>query len=405
MSFIKDEDAAFVQRLFKRYYIEHSGEVYVPERIQEREFGHFTFAEKVMVRHIGFTGPGELMQMLAEKAPLHVYHSTAFYKYPRAPMDQKEWIGSELAFDIDADHLKTPCRKSHDFKVCRSCLLDYPVDVERCARCGAPLEKVEWVCESCLETARSEAGKLLEILESDLGFERIRLAFSGNRGYHVIVSDEYVLDLSQQERREIVDYVMAAGLEMRLLGLRGRRVRMEAAPDLGEPGWRGRIARQALQLLVSGNIAEICELAGERRPQALTRDLEKLGEIEADRVPWSALSASSRRILVRAAMETAAAHVDAVVTQDVHRLMRLGNSLNGKTGLRAQIIDPNDLDDFDPMWSAVALPIDEEVHVRVIRSGGMRLHGLEIPPIYRGVARLPLAAAVLLLCRGVATLP
>jgi DNA primase small subunit len=405
MSFIKDEDAAFVQRLFKRYYIEHGGEVYAPERIQEREFGYFTFAEKVMVRHIGFTRPGELVQMLAEKAPLHVYHSTAFYKYPRAPMDQKGWIGSELAFDIDADHLKTPCRKSHDFKVCRSCLLDYPADAERCVRCGAPLEKVEWVCESCLETARSEARKLLEILESDLGFEKIRLAFSGNRGYHVVVSDEHVLDLGQQERREIVDYVMATGLEPRLLGLEERRMRVEAAPDLGDPGWKGRIARQALQLLVSGNVAEICELAGERRPQALAKDLEKLGEIEADKVSWNALRASSKRALVRAAVEAAAAHVDAVVTQDVHRLIRLGNSLNGKTGLLAQMIDPNDLDDFDPMWSAVALPIDEEVHVRVIRSGGMRLRGVEIPLASRGVVRLPLAAAILLLCRGVATLP
>jgi DNA primase small subunit len=405
MGFIKDEDAAFVQRLFKRYYIEHDGEVYVPERIQEREFGYFTFSEKVMVRHIGFTSPGELVQMLAEKAPFHVYHSTAFYKYPRAPMDQKGWIGSELAFDIDADHLKTPCGKSHDFKVCRNCLLDYPADAERCVRCGAPLEKVEWVCESCLETARSEARKLLEILESDLGFEKIRLAFSGNRGYHIVVSDEHVLDLGQQERREIVDYVMATGLEPRLLGLEERRVTVEAALDLGEPGWRGRIARQALQLLVSGNVAEICELAGEKRPQALTRDLEKLGEIEADRVPWSALSPSSRRMLVRAAIEAAAAHVDAVVTQDIHRLIRLGNSLNGKTGLRAQMMDPNDLDDFDPMWSAVALPIDEEVHVRVIRSGGMKLRGVEIPPVSRSIVKLPLAAAVLLLCRGVATLP
>jgi DNA primase small subunit len=156
---------------------------------------------------------------------------------------------------------------------------------------------------------------------------------------------------------------------------------------------------------VSKNIAEICELAGERRPQSLTRDLEKLGKIEADRVPWSALSASSRRILLRAAVEAAAAHVDAVVTQDVHRLIRLGNSLNGKTGLRAQMINPNDLDDFDPMWSAVALPIDEEAHVKVIRSGGIRLRGLEIPPISRSIVKLPLAAAVLLLCRGVATLP
>jgi DNA primase small subunit len=93
------------------------------------------------------------------------------------------------------------------------------------------------------------------------------------------------------------------------------------------------------------------------------------------------------------------------VTQDVHRLIRLGNSLNGKTGLRAQMIDPNDLDDFDPMWSAAALPIDEEIHVRVIRSGGMRLRGVEILPASKGVMKLPLAAAVLLLCRGVATLP
>jgi DNA primase small subunit len=93
------------------------------------------------------------------------------------------------------------------------------------------------------------------------------------------------------------------------------------------------------------------------------------------------------------------------VTQDVHRLIRLGNSLNGKTGLRAQMINPNDLDDFDPMWSAVALPIDEEAHVKVIRSGGIRLRGLEIPPISRSIVKLPLAAAVLLLCRGVATLP
>ena len=405
MSFIKDEDAAFVQKLFKQYYLEHGEEIYVPERIQEREFGYFTFAEKAMVRHISFASPSELKQMLAEKAPLHVYHSAAFYKYPRAPMDQKGWIGSELAFDIDADHLKTPCKKSHDFKVCRSCLLDYPADAERCARCGAPLERVEWVCESCLESARSEAGKLLEILESDLGFGKMRVAFSGNRGYHVVVSDEHALDMSQQERREIIEYVMAAGLEPRLLGLEGRKVSMKAAPDLGDPGWRGRIAKQALQLLMSRNVEKICELASDKRPQTLARDLEKLGELEADKVPWSALSASSRRTLVKAAEEAAAAHVDAVVTQDIHRLIRLGNSLNGKTGLRAQIIDPNELDDFDPAWSPVALPIDEEVHVKVIRSSGIRIRGIEIPPISRKLVRLPLAAAVLLLCRGVATLP
>ncbi|MBS7621674.1 hypothetical protein KEJ32_06150, partial [Candidatus Bathyarchaeota archaeon] len=372
--------------------------------IEEREFGYFTFAEKVMIRHIGLTSSSELRQMLVEKAPLHVYHSAAFYKYPRAPMDQKGWIGSELAFDIDADHLKTPCKKSHDFKVCRSCLLDYPADAERCSSCGAALEKVEWVCEDCLESARNEARKLLEILESDLGFERIRLAFSGNRGYHVIVSDEHVQGMGQQERREIIDYVMAAGLEPRLLGLE-RRLRDGVAPDLGDPGWRGRIARQALQLLLSGDLTEIYELTGDRRASALVRDLEKLRGITMDKVPWNILSASSRRIVVSAAAKSAAAHVDAVVTQDVHRLIRLGNSLNGKTGLRAQLINPNNLDDFDPAWDPVALPMDEEVHVKVIRSGEIKARDVQIPPISGKVVKLPLATAVLLLCRGAATLP
>ena len=106
-----------------------------------------------------------------------------------------------------------------------------------------------------------------------------------------------------------------------------------------------------------------------------------------------------------AAKELAAAHVDVVVTQDTHRLIRLGGSLNGKTGLMTKVFDPNDLDDFDPTRDPVALSIDETTHVRVIRSHGFKLFDFEIPPIKRKIVELPLAAAVLLLCRGVATLP
>jgi len=405
MNFVGEEDAKLVQRLFRKYYLEKSESVYVPERLEEREFGYFTFVEQIMIRHMSFSSPSELRRMLVEKAPLHVYHSSAFYKYPRAPMDQKGWLGAELAFDIDADHLKTPCKKKHDFKICRRCLLDYPADAEKCARCGSSLEKVEWVCDKCLESARVETRKLLEILEDDLGFEKIRTAFSGNRGYHVIVSDEHVLDMSQQERKEVIDYIKGTGLDLRMLGLRGRRIRVENAPDLTDPGWRGRIARSALQLLVAADPEMLYELTENEKAYSIVRELKRGRELMSDEVPWSALKPSAARILAEAAKENAASHIDVVVTQDTHRLIRLGNSLNGKTGLRAQLFNPNELDDFDPMWSSVALPMDEEIHVRVIRTEEVRVRNFKLNPSSRRIMKLPLAVAVMLLCRGVATLP
>ena len=405
MSFIGEEDARFVQRLFKKYYFESGGEVYVPERFQEREFGYFTFVEKMMVRHISFSSPRELREMLVERAPLHVYHSSAFYKYPRAPMDQKGWLGAELAFDIDADHLKTPCKKKHDFKVCRSCLLDYPVDAEKCSKCGGPLEKVEWVCDECLESARVEARKLLEILEDDLGFKKIRTAFSGNRGYHVIVSDNHVLDMSQQERKEIIDYITGTGLDLRMLGFRGRRIKTEIAPDLADPGWRGRIARSAFQLIMAADPGAIYMLTEDKRAYSIEEELKRAGKLLNDQIPWSALKPSAAMLLAEAARESAASHIDVVVTQDTHRLIRLGNSLNGKTGLRARLFDPNELDGFDPMWDSVALPMDEEIHVRVVRSEVLRVKDFKLEPTSKKIVKLPLAAAIILLCRGVASLP
>jgi len=405
MSFLTEFDAAFVGNLFRKYYRENSEKIYIPDRLPEREFGYFPFGEKMMVRHLNFNSPQQLRELLVERAPLHIYHSAAFYRYPRAPMEQKEWLGAELIFDIDADHLKTPCKKAHDFKICKRCLLDYPVEAERCSKCGGALEKIEWVCDECLQSAREEARKLLEFLEEDFGFQEIRMAFSGNRGYHIIVKDREVINLDQMERKEIVDYVTGIGLDPRFLGLDGRKISLDYAPDLGDPGWRGKIARSAVEIMMTFDAESLYELTGDEKAYSIIEELKSVRERWSDKPPWSLLKPSTRRFLFDAAKELAAAHVDVVVTQDTHRLIRLGGSLNGKTGLMTKVFDPNDLDDFDPTRDPVALSIDETTHVRVIRSHGFKLFDFEIPPIKRKIVELPLAAAVLLLCRGVATLP
>lgn len=404
MSFIRDHDSAFVKKLFKQFYTKKSENLFIPSKLSEREFGYFPFGEKVMVRHLGLSSPAELGELVSKKVPLHIYYSAAFYKYPRAPMDEKEWLGAELIFDIDADHLKTPCKKSHDFKICKNCLLEYPIDFERCNECGGQLEKIEWVCEKCLETARAEARKLLEMLEDDLGFREIHMAFSGNRGYHVVVKDQEVLNLTQLERKEIVEYVAGMGLDIKFLGLDRRRINLEFAPDLGDPGWRGRIARSALEILLTFDADALYELTGNKIARQVVEEFNSIKEMWPEKLPWNLLGPSARRLLFEAAREHAASHIDVVVTQDVHRLIRLGNSLNGKTGLMAKVFDPNYLDDFHPAIDPVVLPMEEEVYVRIIRSNEFQLAGLSLPPVRKEVLKLPIAVAAFLLCKGVATL-
>lgn len=405
MSFLGPRESRFVERVFRRFYEENYRLLYVPERIQEREFGYFTFGEKIMVRHLSVASEEELWRLAVEAAPLHLHYSAAFYRYPKAPMEEKEWMGAELIFDIDADHLETGCGKSHDFKVCPACRTPHPRDSETCPSCGGKLMKVEWVCELCLEAAREEARKLLDFLQLDLGFRRISMAFSGNRGYHVVVKDEGVLGLGQRERKEIADYILGVGLEPKAMGLTARSVDPETAPDLSDPGWRGRIARAALQLASQPSAEQLHRLTGDPRAWRCAEEVKALAEAWGEKPGWNALSLGCRLLLFKAAARLSSSHIDSVVTTDTHRLLRLGNSLNGKTGMLAKVFDPGALDDFDPFTEALALPMDQEAEIHVISSPRFRLGDQEYGPYRNQRLRLPLAAATLLLCKGAAFLP
>ena len=45
----------------------------------------------------------------------------AYYENPDFDMDKKGWIGADLVFDIDADHIPTSCNKIHDEFRCVKC--------------------------------------------------------------------------------------------------------------------------------------------------------------------------------------------------------------------------------------------------------------------------------------------
>lgn len=369
------------------------------------------FKEKVMIRHKAFKDMGGFASFVKRVKPSNVYYSGAYYERPAAEMDEKGWLGADLIFDIDADHMPTPCGKIHDRWVCDSCrMTGKGPKPEKCPACGGQkFDEKTWPCEVCLSTTKEEARKLIDLLE-DFGLspKEIRVFFSGHRGYHVQVESKQIRLLDSLARREIVDYVLGIGLDASFHGLEytGTKIlRLRAGPSLSDPGWNGRIAKGTRALLLKASREEL-ERIGLKKKAAdsvlknkdvLTKGWEKQG-------PWLAvkgIGVESWKKIVQKAVELSSAEIDTVVTTDVHRLIRLAGTLHGKTGLLKIEVPLSDLDDFDPFRDAVAFK-KGAVTVFVSEAPRFRVENEVYGSIKNRKVELPTAAALLLLCKGLA---
>jgi DNA primase small subunit len=91
------------------------------------------------------------------------------------------------------------------------------------------------------------------------------------------------------------------------------------------------------------------------------------------------------------------------VTTDIHRLIRLPWTLHGKTGWLAHTVAIDELEDYDPLTSAIALTDgNEKVYVR--RAPRFRIGDEFYGPYEEEQVELPMAAAVFLLCKNAARL-
>lgn len=247
-----------VKVFFRNYYRNYAK--FDVDALEKRELA-FQLFEGGMVRHKSFKSIEELKNYVIEKTPRHVYHSVAYYEKPgEDDMERKGWLGADLVFDIDGDHLDTEsCRES------------------------------ELISLRCLDDAKEEANKLVDILAEELGLKPRRVVFSGNRGFHIHVADEEVFTLGPKERRELVNYIKAVGLDTSLF-----------VHTLG----RRKVVLYEEEAV--GNLLRIRQGV----------DDPKLAKVE----------------------------IDEVVTQDVHRLIRMPGSINGKTGLAAIPLTVRDLE-------------------------------------------------------------
>jgi DNA primase small subunit len=326
-------------------------------------------------------------------------------------MKAKGWLGADLVFDIDADHIPTPCATVHDLWVCTGCgASGRGAHPSKCSACGkTKFKEKTWPCEICLEASKVEAIKLVDVLTDDFGFSsnELTLAFSGHRGYHVHVESKSVRQLDSLARKEIVDYMTGTGLEAEFhgLGKSSSPDRRISGPDLNDRGWRGRVARGTYDFLLNASKEDL-EKAGldKRNVKLLIMHSEAILESWNEKGPWGivkGITPETWNKVAQLGVESQSVKIDTVVTPDINRLIRLPNSLHGKTGLKKVELPISEIEDFDPLKSAVAFKTGH-VTVHVSDAPQFRVEDEIYGPFKRQNVELPTAAALMLLCKGVA---
>lgn len=308
-----------VLTIFSRYYATAPLAVL---QCEQREFGVGSI-KKIDYRHLAFPDITALRGHLTNNPPLYVSHSTAYYRYPDAtPIEKKEWLGSDLVFDLDL-HAE---------------------------------EKYDVYLR--LEEVKQDAIRLIEdFLLCDFGLEKkdLLVAFSGNRGYHVHVRHKDFIVLGSNERKELVDYIRGLGLNFEGFfsaePIEGKRTLVKlTGPTPQEDGYRGRFARAVLQLLETdpASIAHVL-----KKPEARALFAEGIQEGNWSKVPLKE-DVRPRLKPIAAQLPLQSVNADAGVTQDISKLIRVPNSIHGETGLVAKVVDT--LDGFEPLRDAL-LPL------------------------------------------------
>ncbi len=344
---VDEKTMAFLRRTYREHYFKHHDDVEVPTMIQNREFGYIPFG-KGMIRHLSYKSSGELSADLVKQAPSSVFCSNGVYSNPTLPMDEKGWKGAELIFDIDASSIPTGCRAKHSFWTCKTCgkVIRSAERPPHCTKCdGTNTTQLHWSCAECLGATKEHVSRLIGFLTGDFGVSssRIKVYFSGNRGYHLHVEDERFEAMEPSARAEVANYIKGTGL-----------IRPQGSERAPAGGWLERMTASA----------------GGDQPQKLEQVVNAFGS-----------------------------KIDESVTTDIHRIFRMPGTLHGNSGLLKMRV--HDLAGFRPEYDPVVLG-DEEVTVSVQGSPAFSLKGRVFGPFSSEEPELPAYAAVYLMTKGLA---
>jgi len=225
--------------------------------------------------------------------------------------------------------------------------------------------------------------------------------FSGHRGYHVHVETDAVRSLDAMARKEIVDYVTGLGLALLDKDAEEKRGKKSVKKfGLHNFGWNKRIKTGMAAFLVTATPEDLKNTG--LRNVAFLKNKNTIIKRAINDGRWESIKGISVQSWLKLAeyvRECQSSKIDTVVTTDIHRLIRMNGTLHGKTGLKKVEFPAKDLNDFDPFLGAVAFK-KGEVKVLVSDAPEFKLGGETLGPYRNEVKELPIAAAVMLICKG-----
>ena len=394
-----DSNQRFLFKAFRKYYKVNTP--ILPDRFTRREFGFMFFDKTYVQRHMGFSTPGDLHRFMMGQVPSHSYYSTSYYRKPDAPtMDEKGWMGAELIFDLDADHLEGAENMTYS--------------------------------EMLLEIRKQMMHLVDTFLMDNLGFQedQIHITFSGGRGYHAHVRTPDIMSLGSPERRELVDFITGSGLNIDWVfpfnrvptsqvatggGVRTNIAKDRLIPPADSGGWKLMMRNSLMDVvndLCDGDLKtfkkEYPSIKGSQSTTLIKaqEELKKTRGHLFEKNTMAILSPPTQNILIRIMKEDMAprlsGEVDEPVTADIKRLIRLPGSVHGKSGLRVTPITRSELTDFDPLEMAVPAEYsDEEVKITMRKDAKLDMKGQHFD--LSGETTVPEYAAVFLIGRKMAS--
>ncbi|MDY6932049.1 MAG: DNA primase catalytic subunit PriS [Halobacteriota archaeon] len=389
---MNEQSKIFVGSRFREYY--QDARLIMPQDLSKREWGFIFFNRSypkvTMQRHMNFSSDRVLRDFLTRgqgmAAPAHVYHSTALYSYPGArTMNEKEWLGADLIFDLDADHL-------------RGVVESY---------------------SGMLEMVKSETMKLIDFLLNDFGFDtsEMEVVFSGGRGYHIHISDPRVRTLKSNERREIIDYMRGTGLDYDSFlieesvkgetGEKNRRTR--SLRILSDSGWAKKVHDSLIELLESiskledkGAFEELARRGiidrkmGRKLINLSRKELKE--DVRKGFVGFKGFPRTFWESIIDIMKLEIGGESDEPVTSDIKRLIRLPTSLHGGSSLLVKPIEIDEMDEFNPLVDAVVFG-EDPIEVEVTRECEISIKDIN-ESFEEGKVELPEYAALFIICRG-----
>lgn len=313
------------------------------------------------IRHKAFSDMNDVRRFICERPQHSCFYSTAYWKKPHElKMADKNWLGADLIFDLDGDHLPGVTDK------------DFPAMI-------AVIQEQAWSLWN-------------DFLEPDFGFseDHLQVTFSGHRGFHLHYRDPKFFHLDSEARRELVSHIRGEGVEVSDL--------LERSRNPNATGWAKRVSKGIKSVIskldqinqgdvkllniITANLQEMMDREGLKGLRGKS-SIEKLAELMQDtnrreRVIDGRLTALNNhgllfQNLIRADTSVvlgSAGETDEVVTIDTRRQIRWPGSLHGKSGMRVtefplSRLDPDKSDSFDCLSEGIALSRDEIVRVEM----------------------------------------